>query len=80
MTITIISRKRFCTRVFELLESMGGHFIHSVSGMYGSDEVAIFVFTGDENACKDVERYIRGTYITGDVLVLPIASSYAIER
>lgn len=75
MTIVIVARKRYCTRIIELLESMPGNYIHTISKMYGSNEIAAFVFTGDEHACRDINMFINGEYLSDDVTVLPMVNN-----
>ena len=69
MTIAILARRRYCARVLEILKSSGQITIkHTDSKLFGTDELAIFTVSGEESDIIFVEKFIKGEFLSIDVL------------
>ena len=75
MILTALARKRYCPRMVEILNSLDGKWEHTVTAMFDTNEVAIFIFQGEEEECNKLKTLVRGEFLTMDVVTLPIVWS-----
>lgn len=82
MSIAIIARKRYCTRVIELLNSGPKlEYEHTDSKLFGTEELAVFYVKGPEEDIIFTEKMIKGEFISMDVLTYRfITGKYPIEQ
>lgn len=82
MSIAIIARKRYCTRVIEILNSGSGlEYEHTDSKMFGTEELAVFYVKGHEADIIFTEKLIKGEFLSNDVLSYRfITGKYQIEQ
>ena len=68
MSIAIIARKRYCTRVIEILNSGSVlEYEYTESKMFGTEELAVFHVKGPEEDIIFTEKMIKGEFLSDDV-------------
>ena len=75
MSIAILARERYCARLLEYFSTMDmGKVAYTPAKEYDSLSLAIFIFSGTEEECREVEIWIKGMFNSFDVLTYRFAT------
>ena len=71
MKIAIIARERYCRRILEFLKfSATGKYEFTGTKHYNGNEVSVFIFESTEAEVINAEIYIKGAFLSDDVITL----------
>ena len=70
MTIAIVARQRYCTRVLECINGQNVSYEHTDTKHFNNNEIAVFRVDGKEEDIIFIEKWIKGSFLADDVMSL----------